>query len=176
MDLELTKMQADIKKAERAEKRGNLDAAAKSYENAENRQLKIAEMQNQVKIAGMQASRASEFERQYAAFKDDPAAFEKFRKSLTSQDDTARLNAYVKADEFISKAYPNLMFSKKPEDMQRLEQLRNAKVTEYLGAIGVASQGAPAAPAAPQPGPDGTINIPGKGTFKQLPNGNYVKV
>jgi len=176
MDLELTKMQADIKKAERAEKRGNLDAAAKSYENAENRQLRIAEMQNQVKIAGMQASRASEFERQYEAFKKDPAAFEKFRKSLTSQDDTARLNAYVKADEFISKAYPNLMFSKKPEDMQRLEQLRNAKVTEYLGAIGVASQGAPAAPAAPQPGPDGTINIPGKGTFKQLPNGNYVKV
>jgi hypothetical protein len=173
MDLELTKMQADIKKAERAEKRGNLDAAAKSYENAENRQLRIAEMQNQLKVANISASRSSEFERQYAAFKDNPVAFEKFRKSLTSQDDTARLNAYVKADDFISKAYPNLMFSKKPEDMQKLEQLRNAKVTEYLGAIGMASQGAPTAP---QAGPDGTINIPGKGTFKQLPNGNYVKV
>ena len=173
MDLELTKMQADIKKAERAEKRGNLDAAAKSYENAENRQLRIAEMQNQLKVANISASRSSEFERQYAAFKDNPVAFEKFRKSLTSQDDTARLNAYVKADDFISKAYPNLMFSKKPEDMQKLEQLRNAKVAEYLGAIGVAAQ---STPAAPQAGPDGTINIPGKGTFKQLPNGNYVKV
>ena len=173
MDLELTKMQADIKKGERAEKRGNLDAAAKSYENAENRQLKIAEMQNQLKVANISASRASEFERQYAAFKNDPTAFEKFRKSLTSQDDTAKLNAYVKADEFISKAYPNLMFSKKPEDVQKLEQLRRDKVTEYLGALGMASQGAPAAP---QPSPDGTINIPGKGTFKQLPNGNYVKV
>jgi hypothetical protein len=172
MDLELTKMQADIKKGERAEKRGNLDAASKSYENAENRQLKIAEMQNQLKVAGIQASRSSEFERQYEAFKANPKQFEQFKKSLTSQDDTARLNAYVKADEFITKAYPNLIFSKKPEDKAKLDEIRNSKVAEYLGAISTA-QGAPVAP---QAGPDGTINIPGKGTFKQLPNGNFVKV
>jgi hypothetical protein len=176
MDLELTKMQADIKKGERAEKRGNLDAAGKSYENAENRQLKIAEMQNQLKVAGMQASRASEFERQYEAFKADPKQFEQFKKSLTSQDDTSRLNAYVKADEFISKTYPNLVFSNKPEDKAKLEKLRTDKVAEYLGAVSKGSSATPAAPAVPQPGPDGTINIPGKGTFKQLPNGNFVKV
>jgi hypothetical protein len=176
MDLELTKMQADIKKGERAEKRGNLDAASKSYENAENRQLKIAEMQNQLKVAGIQASRSSEFERQYEAFKANPKQFEQFKKSLTSQDDTARLNAYVKADEFITKAYPNLIFSKKPEDKAKLDEIRSSKVAEYLGAISPTAQGAPTAPAAPQPGPDGTINIPGKGTFKQLPNGNFVKV
>jgi hypothetical protein len=172
MDLELTKMQADIKKGQRAEKRGNLDAASKSYENAENRQLKIAEMQNQLKVAGIQAARSSEFERQYEAFKANPKQFEQFKKSLTSQDDTTRLNAYVKADEFITKAYPNLMFSKKPEDKAKLDEIRNSKVAEYLGAISTAQ----AAPAAPQAGPDGTINIPGKGTFKQLPNGNFVKV
>jgi hypothetical protein len=173
MDLELTKMQADIKKGQRAEKRGNLDAASKSFENAENRQLKIAEMQNQLKVAGIQASRSSEFERQYEAFKANPKQFEQFKKSLTSQDDTARLNAYVKADEFITKAYPNLMFSKKPEDREKLDEIRKSKVAEYLGAISQTAQGAPAAP---QAGPDGTINIPGKGTFKQLPNGNFVKV
>ena len=143
MNLELTKMQADIKKGERAEKRGNLDAASKSFENAENRQLKIAEMQNQLKVAGIQSSRASEFERQYEAFKANPKQFEQFKKSLTSQDDTARLNAYVKADEFIAKAYPNLMFSKKPEDKAKLDEIRNSKVAEYLGAISPA-QGAPA--------------------------------
>jgi hypothetical protein len=163
---ETAKIKGDLDKARRAEARGDVDAAQKAYDSAANRE-------NQIKVAQMQLSRGSEFERQYAAFKDNPAAFEKFRKSLTSQDDTARLNAYVKADEFISKAYPNLMFSKKPEDMQKLEQLRNAKVAEYLGAVGMAAQ---SAPAAPQAGPDGTINIPGKGTFKQLPNGNYVKV
>jgi hypothetical protein len=174
MDLELTKMQADIKKGERAEKRGNLDGAAKAFESAENRQLRLAEMQNQLKVAGISASRSSEFERQYEAFKANPKQFEQFKKSLTSQDDTARLNAYVKADEFITKAYPNLMFSKKPEDKAKLDEIRNSKVAEYLGAISTTAQGAPAA--APQAGPDGTINIPGKGTFKQLPNGNFVKV
>jgi hypothetical protein len=142
MDLELTKMQADIKKGERAEKRGNLDAASKSYENAENRQLKIAEMQNQLKVAGIQASRSSEFERQYEAFKANPKQFEQFKKSLTSQDDTARLNAYVKADEFITKAYPNLMFSKKPEDKIKLDEIRKSKVAEYLGAISQTAQAA----------------------------------
>jgi hypothetical protein len=152
-----------------------LDAAAKSYENAENRQLRIAEMQNQVKIAGMQASRASEFERQYEAFKKDPAAFEKFRKSLTAQDDTARLNAYVKADAALggNTKYLQLINSKKPEDQAKAEKMRSDKIAEYLGALGISE--APAA-AAPQAGPDGTVNIPGKGTFKQLPNGNYVKV
>jgi ribosome-binding ATPase YchF (GTP1/OBG family) len=144
--------------------------------SAENRQLKIAEMQNQLKVAGISASRASEFERQYEAFKADPKQFEQFKKSLTSQDDTTRLNAYVKADEYIAKAFPNLIFSNKPEDKAKLETERAKKVTEYLGAINKGSSATPAAPAVPQPGPDGTINIPGKGTFKQLPNGNFVKV
>jgi len=175
MDLELTKMQADIKKGERSERRGNLDAAAKAFESAENRQLRIAEMQNQVKIAGMQASRASEFERQYEAFKNDPAKFEQFRKSLTAQDDTARLNAYVKADTALggNTKYLQLINSKKPEDQAKAEKMRSDKIAEYLGALGISQT--PVA-AAPQAGPDGTVNIPGKGTFKQLPNGNYVKV
>ena len=174
LKFETAKIKADIDKARRAEARGDVDAAQKAYDSAENRQLKVAEMQNQLKVAGIQASRSSDFERQYEAFKKDPAKFAEFRKSLTSQDDTARLNAYVKADEFIAKSYPNLVFSKKPEDIQRLDQIRKDKVTEYLGALGI---GAPsAAPAAPQTNPDGTINIPGRGTFKQLPNGNYVKV
>ena len=178
MDLELTKMQADIKKAERAEKRGNLDAAAKSYESAENRQLRLAEMQNQLKIAGMQASRASEFERQYEAFKNDPVKFGQFRRELTSQDDTARLNAYVKADAALggNTKYLQLINSKKPEDQAKAEKMRSDKIAEYLSALGISQAPTAAAPAAPQAGPDGTINIPGKGTFKQLPNGNYVKV
>ncbi len=163
---ETAKIKSDLDKARRAEARGDVDAAQKAYDSAANRE-------NQIKVAQMQLAKGSEFDRQYAAFKNDPVAFEKFRKSLTSQDDTARLNAYVKADDFIAKAYPQLVFSKKPEDIQRLDQLRNAKVAEYLGAVGMAPQ---AAPAVPQANPDGTVNIPGKGTFKQLPNGNYVKV
>jgi hypothetical protein len=172
MDLELTKMQADIKKGQRAERRGNLDAAAKSFESAENRQLRLAEMQNQLKVAGIQASRASEFEKQYEAFKNDPVKFGQFRKQLTSQDETARLNAYVKADAVM--ANDPLKYSTKPEDKIKFEEKRKALREEYLALLEPTSTAA--APTAPQAGPDGTINIPGKGTFKQLPNGNYVKV
>jgi hypothetical protein len=185
MDLELTKMQADIKKGQRAEKRGNLDAASKSYENAENRQLKIAEMQNQIKVAGIQASRASDFERQYAQYAEDEKAagrkptFEGFKRTTTVQDETARLNAMSKAEAALGSnlAYMRLMASSKPEDKQKAEQMLKDKIAQYMNVLGPSATSATsAAPAVPQPGPDGTINIPGKGTFKQLPNGNFVKV
>ena len=172
IDLELTKMQADIKKGERAERRGNLDGAAKSFESAANRRIRMLEMENQLKVAGIQASRASEFEKQYEAFKNDPVKFGQFRKQLTSQDETARLNAYVKADAVM--ANDPLKYSTKPEDKLKFEEKRKALRTEYLGLLEPTSTAA--APVTSQAGPDGTINIPGKGTFKQLPNGNYVKV
>ena len=47
---------------------------------------------------------------------------------------------------------------------------------EYLGALGISQAPTASAPTGPQMGADGTVTIPGKGTFKQLPNGNYVKV
>ena len=165
---ESAKIKGDLDKARRAEQRGDVEGAQKAYESAANRD-------NQIKVAQMQLSRSSEFERQYEAFKNDPAKFEQFRKSLTAQDDTARLNAYVKADAALggNTKYLQLINSKKPEDQAKAEKMRSDKITEYLGALGISQ--APAA-AAPQAGPDGTVNIPGKGTFKQLPNGNYVKI
>ena len=141
IDLELTKMQADIKKGERAEKRGNLDGAAKSFESAENRRIRMLEMENQLKVAGIQASRSSDFEKQYEAFKKDPAAFKQFRESLTSSDDTARLNAYVKADAALSgdTEYLRLKNSPKPEDKVKAERMRSDKLAQYLGAIGLSA-------------------------------------
>jgi hypothetical protein len=164
---ESAKIKGDLDKARRAEQRGDVEGAQKAYESAANRD-------NQIKVAQMQLAKSSEFERQYEAFKNDPVQFEKFRKSLTAQDDTARLNAYVKADAAIAN-HP-LYYSKKPEDKAKLEQIRNAKLAEYLGALGISQAPTAAAPTAPQANSDGTVNIPGKGTFKQLPNGNYVKV
>jgi hypothetical protein len=165
---ETAKIKGDLDKARRAEQRGDVEGAQKAFDSAANRD-------NQIKVAQMQLAKSSEFERQYEAFKNNPAQFEQFRKSLTAQDDTARLNAYVKADAALggNTKYLQLINSKKPEDQAKAEKMRSDKITEYLGALGISQ--APAA-AAPQAGPDGTVNIPGKGTFKQLPNGNYVKV
>jgi hypothetical protein len=126
MDLELTKMQADIKKAERAEKRGNLDAAAKSYENAENRQLRIAEMQNQLKVAGMQLNKPGEFEKMFAMFEKDPAKFEQF----IAAKDTNRGNLAAATKNILQAKYPEYamtaMIPPEKRTKQQNEYLQNA--------------------------------------------------
>jgi hypothetical protein len=119
VDLELTKMQADIKKAERAEKRGNLDAAAKAYESAENRQLRIAEMQNQLKVAGISASRPGEFEKMFALFEKDPAAFERFMAAK----DINRGNLASATATILKNKYPNYaLLSMTPAEKRTKEQ------------------------------------------------------
>ena len=126
IDLELTKMQADIKKGERAERRGNLDAAAKSYENVENRQLKIAEMQNQLKIAGMQLNRPGEFEKAFALFQKDPVAFEQF----IAAKDTNRGNLAAATKNILQAKYPEYamtaMIPPEKRTKQQNEYLQNA--------------------------------------------------
>ena len=133
MDLELTKMQADIKKGERAEKRGNLDAAAKAFESAENRQLRLAEMQNQLKVAGMQLSRPGETEKAFALFEKDPA---KFREFIEAQNRT-RGSLATATKQILEAKYPNYAtLSLIPEDKRTKEQnealqrmYRDAEVT-----------------------------------------------
>jgi len=126
IDLELTKMQADIKKGERAERRGNLDAAAKSYENVENRQLKIAEMQNQLKVAGMQLNRPGEFEKAFALFQKDPVAFEQF----IAAKDTNRGNLAAATKNILQAKYPEYamtaMIPPEKRTKQQNEYLQNA--------------------------------------------------
>jgi len=119
MDLELTKMQADIKKGERAERRGNLDAAAKSYESAENRQLRLAEMQNQLKIAGMQLNRPGELEKAFALFEKDPA---KFREFIAAKDPN-RGNLATATTSVLKAYYPQYaLLSQIPEEKRTPEQ------------------------------------------------------
>jgi hypothetical protein len=119
MDLELTKMQADLKKGERSERRGNLDAAAKAFESAENRQLRIAEMQNQLKAAGISASRPGELEKAFALFEKDPA---KFREFIAAKD-TNRGNLATATTSILGAMYPQYkVLSMIPEEKRTPEQ------------------------------------------------------
>jgi hypothetical protein len=149
MDLELTKMQADIKKGERAEKRGNLDAAAKAFESAENRQLRLAEMQNQLKVAGMQLNRPGETEKAFALFEKDPA---KFREFIEAQNRT-RGSLATATKQILEAKYPNYAtLSLIPEDKRTKEQnealqrmYKDAEATAermVRGGSGVATSGA----------------------------------
>jgi hypothetical protein len=126
MDLELTKMQADIKKGERSERRGNLDAAAKAFESAENRQLRLAEMQNQLKAAGISASRPGELEKAFALFQKDPVAFEQF----IAAKDTNRGNLASATKSILQAKYPEYamtaMIPPEKRTKQQNEYLQNA--------------------------------------------------
>jgi len=133
MDLELTKMQADLKKGERAEKRGNLDAAAKAFESAENRQLRLAEMQNQLKVAGISASRSSEFEKQYAQYAADEKAagrtptFEGFKRAASLQDDAAKATGNREAAKaFAAQEFTNFGGDKKYIELKKAAQSGDA--------------------------------------------------
>jgi len=137
MDLELTKMQADIKKGERAERRGNLDGAAKAFESAENRRLRMLEMENQIKVAGVQASRSSDFERQYAQYAADEKAagrnptFEGFKKVSSLQDDTAKATGNREAAKaFAAQEFTNFNNDKKYIELKKAAQDGDAAATK----------------------------------------------
>lgn len=139
MDLELTKMQADIEKGRRLEKRGNLDAAQKAFDSAENRQLRVAEMQNQLKVAGIQASRASDFERQYALYAEGEKAagrtptFEGFKRAASLQDDVAKQRAnQAAAEAFQNQRFLNFGNDKKYIDLKKAAQGGDEKAIENL--------------------------------------------
>ena len=144
MQVEGMKIQADLEKARRAEARGDLDAAERLYTSAEDRS-------NRLQVSREAANRPGEFDKMMAAFRANPKEFEQFRKSLTASDDTARLNAMVKADTTLAGnfKYMNLLNSKKPEDQQAAATMRANLINEYMSALG----------AVQTPGPGKVINF-----------------
>jgi hypothetical protein len=138
MQVEGMKIQADLEKARRAEARGDLDAAERLYTSAEDRS-------NRLQVSREAANRPGEFEKMMAAFRANPKEFEQFRKSLTASDDTARLNAMVKADTTLAGnfKYMNLLNSKKPEDQQAAATMRTNLINEYMSALGATQPSAP---------------------------------
>jgi hypothetical protein len=138
MQVEGMKIQADLEKARRAEARGDLDAAERLYTSAEDRS-------NRLQVSREAANRPGEFDKMMAAFRANPKEFEQFRKSLTASDDTARLNAMVKADTTLAGnfKYMNLLNSKKPEDQQAAATMRTNLINEYMSALGATQPSAP---------------------------------
>jgi hypothetical protein len=110
-----------------------LDAAAKAFESAENRQLRVDEMQNQIKVAGIQASRSSDFEKQYALYAEGEKAagrtptFEGFKKVSSLQDDAAKQRANQEAVKtFTSQEFMNFGNDKKYIELKKAAQSGDA--------------------------------------------------
>jgi hypothetical protein len=160
MDLELTKMQADIKKGQRAEKRGNLDAAAKSYENAENRQLRIAEMQNRIDTANISASASGR-----AGVRDDAYIKQLMAQGMSLEQalqavkgaGRAETNDIARAKAALAQINEQLMLMKKDDPARATLMAQRDQITQSLtsGNMQTAGGGTP--------------------TYKFDANGNLVK-
>jgi hypothetical protein len=126
--------------------------------------MKNAELETSMRIANLK-ERASKTGKGYEIFKEaSKLAQDDFNKlypdsalSAAFVDDTSKLNAVQK---------------------QLLEKHLKVLMGNIEGAYGAspAIAQAPGGITKPVANPDGTVTVPGKGTFKQLPNGNYEKI
>ena len=182
-----TKAGAEYEAGVRARAAGDIEAANKHFDKASElqNQLKIAQGNNAATIesAGIHAAAAGkagklEEAKVDAYLKDNPgatrseayAAVAQYARGDTNEISRMRYADAALADDMV---YLNLRNSSKPEDKAKAEQIKKEVYKRY----GVTQGSAPTATAAaPVQNEDGTVTIPGKGTFKKLPNGNYAPV
>jgi len=172
------KAASDLSEAQRKFAAGDVDEAWKDYDSYEKN--KSAE-----KVAGIHAAAAGQTARESTALINQLVAQGHsledaigIVKGYSNRADSNRLTAISKADATLNQdvSYIKLANSKKPEDQQKAQQMREAKINEYMNTLTPQQPAAAAPQASPAPDNSGIVNIPGKGSFKQLPNGNYVKV
>jgi hypothetical protein len=155
--------------AQQSQARGDASAAMKAVEDRDNINTQIgmknAELETQARIANYKA-RADKSGEGYKIFE---------KASKLAQDD------------FNKNYADSALISSFAGDKNKLEAVKKELLEKHLkilmgdveGAFGPApTVTKPAAPLlnGPVTNPDGTVTIPGKGTFKKLPNGNYEKL
>jgi hypothetical protein len=157
--------------AQQAQARGDASAAMKAVEDRDNINtqigLKNAELETSVRIAGYKA-RADKSGKAYEIFdKAKDNAQKEFEKDYP---DAARKVEFSGPD---GPAKESLV------KKQYFEKNLKLLMGDTEGAFGTTPAATkPAIPSmnGPVTNADGTITIPGKGTFKKLPNGNYEKL
>ena len=169
-ELEKTKREAQNKlnDAEYSQKRGDAQGYMKNINEYKtlnaNIEMKNAELETSMRIANYKA-RA-----------------EKTTKGYEIYD-----KAVDNAQKAFDKDYPDAALTEATGgDAAKLGLIRKQYIERELktlmgnieGAYGAqpAIAQAPGETAAPVANPDGTVTVPGKGTFKKLPNGNYEKI
>ena len=196
---ESTKNLYNLEVARRAEDSGNLKLANESYN-------RFQEGENRIKAAQISAAGANAAvnlkKEEKAAIKADlakqlgrePTTIEvlgAYAKATSVADDSSDARLRIAANSAYQKWEATAMFDPKFAELNKkarkgdkdavaeLDRLKTAKKQEIYGEIAgtvPAQAQAQPTPSVMAPDKDGNISIPGKGTFKQLPNGNYVKV
>jgi hypothetical protein len=188
----------NLEAARRAEQRGDVKLATESYD-------KYQEGENRIRAAQISAAGAHAAvnlkKEEKAAIKADlakqlgrePTTIEvlnAYTKATSVADDSSDARLRIAANTAYQKWEATAMFDPKFAELNKkarkgdkdaiaeLDRLKADKKKEIYGEIAgsAPAQAQAAVPSVMSPDKDGNISIPGKGTFKQLPNGNYVKV
>jgi hypothetical protein len=173
---DVAKQKQDILALRRAEERGDVKLATELQD-------KIADRDNRIKTAQIQA--AATMAGHGASQKADAAKIERLMKEngMSYKDalqfvagagkmESNDINAIKSSIEVLQNSLLSPGMSK--EDRARVQQ-QIAGLNQQLMSIGSkGGQGGPQVGANPDAG--GIVDVPGKGKFQQLPNGNYIKV
>jgi len=188
----------NLEVARRAEKTGNVKLASESYN-------KFQEGENRIRAAQIGAAGANAAvnlkQQEKAAIKADlakqlgrePTTIEvlgAYAKATSVADDSMDARLRIAANSAYQKWEATAMFDPKFAELNKkarkgdkdaiaeLDRLKATKKQEIYGELAgtVPAQAQAPTPPVMAPDKDGNIPIPGKGMFKQLPNGNYVKV
>ena len=183
-EMALSESKAKYAAGQRARAAGDIAASDKLFHEA-------AQLENQAKIAAGNNAATIQAAQIHASVAGQPAklekeaidqymkegltytqAYEKVKQAGRSDANDIMRMRYADAALAENSQYLKYSNSKKPEDQAKAKEIKDAKYKEY----GVNQPSAVAAAPAPVQNQDGTVTIPGKGTFKKLPNGNYAPV
>jgi hypothetical protein len=169
-ELEKTKREAQNKlnDAEYAQKRGDAQGYVKNVNDYKtlnaNIEMKNAELETSIRIANLK-EKASKSGKGYEIYdKAVDNAQQRFNKDYPDAAFTSHFSEDKSKYELVRKQYIE----------QELQTLMGNIEGAYGASPAVAQ--APGGITKPVANPDGTVTVPGKGTFKQLPNGNYEKI
>jgi hypothetical protein len=155
--------------AQQAQARGDASGATKAIEDRNNINtniaMKNAELETQARIASYKA-RADKSGEGYKIFeKASKLAQDDFNKNYA---DSALISSFA-GDK-------NKLEAVKKELLEKHLKILMGDVEGAFGSAPTATKPAMPSMNGPITNTDGTVTIPGKGTFKKLPNGNYEKI
>jgi hypothetical protein len=163
--------------AQQAQARGDASAAMKAVEDRDNINtqigLKNAELETSVRIAGYKA-RADKSGKAYEIFdKAKDNAQKEFEKDYP---DAARKVEFSGPDGPAKESLVKKQYFEKNLKLLMGDTEGAFGPTSTKPAVSTVTQPAATTTVKPIINPDGTVTVPGTGTFRKLPNGNYEKI
>lgn len=172
--MESQKLRKDLDIARRAEERGDVEGAQKAYDSAADRQNRIqtAQIQAAATMAGHGATQRQQDIAIDKIMKEKGVGYTEALQIYKRAGLNIENTDIARAKAALTEINNQLMFMKKDDPARAALIRQRDQLTQSLVSGG--SQAAPQVGTNPDAG--GIVDVPGKGKFQQLPNGNYIKI